>query len=69
MNYYLTGLKGNTIIAIVDLGILDPHIVASVNVPSIGIGDEIGAGRHGADVDVIVKNIFAFIDLLKVRTK
>ena len=68
MNCYLTGFKGNTVNAIVDFGILESHIIASVNVPSIGIGDEIGAGRHGADVDVIIKNIFTFVNLSGMRT-
>jgi hypothetical protein len=67
MDCYLTWFKGNAIIAIVDFGILDSHIIASVNVPSIGIGDEIGAGGHSTYINVIIEYIFTFVDLSEMR--
>lgn len=59
----LTGLESDAIVTVDNHRIQYLNIIASVDVPSVRIGGAMGGIGDGMDIDVVVNNIFAFVDL------
>jgi hypothetical protein len=59
----LTGFKGNAIIAVVDNRVLNHYVIASVDIPSVGVCCATCRSRDGTDVNVVEHDILAFVNL------
>jgi len=59
----LTGFERDTVVSIDNDRIKNSYVIASINVPSVGVGGFLGRGRYSMDIDVVVNNVLTFVDL------
>lgn len=60
--YSRTWLEGDTVVSIVDDGILKDDIVTAVDIPSICVRCSVWGGRYGVECDVIEDDVRSFVD-------